>query len=151
MTEPTLPMDAEAIQAILPHRPPFLFVDRIVELDRGAGICVGEWTLAEDAWIVEGHFPGYPVMPGVIILESIAQVGAVGILTDPQHAGKIPLFAGANDVRFKRQIRPGETVRIETLITRMRGDVGWAHGRALVGDELACSADIIFAVRAVDR
>lgn len=151
MTEPTIPMDADAIQAVLPHRPPFVFVDRIVELDRGAGVCVGEWTLTEDAWIVEGHFPGYPVMPGVIILESIAQVGAVGILTDPRHAGKIPLFAGADDVRFKRQVRPGETVRIETLITRMRGDVGWAQGRAFVGEELACSADIIFAVRAVER
>lgn len=143
-------MDAEAIQAILPHRPPFLFVDAIVELDREAGVCVGEWTLTEDAWIVAGHFPGYPVMPGVIILEAIAQVGAVGVLTDPVHAGKLPLFAGADNVRFKRQVRPGDKLRIETVITRMRGDVGWAGGRALVGEELACSADIIFAVRAAE-
>jgi 3-hydroxyacyl-[acyl-carrier-protein] dehydratase len=145
-------LDAEQIQQLIPHRPPFLLVDRIVELEAGKRI-VGEKTvsLEHDAFL-RGHFPDYPVMPGVLIVEALAQAGAVLVMHDPAQAGpgKMPLFARIDNCRFRQQVRPGDTLRLEVEVTSFRAPVGKAHARALVGDKLACEADLTFALGSVD-
>lgn len=133
--------------AVLPHRPPFLFIDSVDEVGPGARV-VATKLVRPDEWVLEGHFPDYPVLPGVIILEAMAQAGAILILLAPEHAGKIPLFAGADKVRFKQQVRPGDALRVTMEVTRMRGDIGWGNGTAHVGEKLACTAEIVFALRA---
>jgi 3-hydroxyacyl-[acyl-carrier-protein] dehydratase len=139
-------MDADQIQAIIPHRPPFLLIDRIVELEPGKRI-VGqkEVSLSRDDFL-RGHFPDYPVMPGVLIVEALAQTGAVLVMQDPANAGKLPFFARIDNCRFRQQVRPGDTLRLEVEVTSFRGPVGKAHGRALVGTTLACEADLTFAL-----
>src|SRR6266542_4437386 len=139
-------LDAEQIQAIIPHRAPFLLIDRIVELEPGRR-CVGEKdvSLSGDAFL-HGHFPDYPVMPGVLIVEALAQTGAVLVMQDPANAGKLPFFARIDNCRFRQQVRPGDTLRLEVEVTSFRGPVGKAHARALVGDTLACEADLTFAL-----
>jgi 3-hydroxyacyl-[acyl-carrier-protein] dehydratase len=143
-------LDAAQIQAIIPHRTPFLLVDRILELEAGKR-CVGEKdvSLSSDAFL-RGHFPEYPVMPGVLIVEALAQTGAVLVMQDPAHAGKLPFFARIDNCRFRRQVRPGDTLRLEVDVTSFRGPVGKAHGRALVGSTLACEADLTFALGAAE-
>lgn len=146
MSDLILPLGREQIEAILPHRPPFLFVDTIDELEPGRR-SAGTFRLTEDAWIVKGHFPGYPVMPGVIIMEAIAQVGAVCMLVADEWAGKLLVFAAADKVRFRRPVRPGDKVALRAEITRTRGPVGWAAGTAHVDDALVCSAEMVFAIK----
>ncbi len=142
-------LDAAQIQAIIPHRPPFLLLDRVVELEPGKRI-VGhkDVTLSDD--FVRGHFPDYPVMPGVLIVEALAQAGAVLVMHDPANAGKLPFFARIDHCRFRLQVRPGDTLRLEVEVTSFRGPVGKAHGRALVGDNVACEADLTFAFGKVE-
>ncbi len=139
-------LDAEQIQALIPHRPPFLLIDRVIELDRGQRI-VGLKTvsLEHDAFL-QGHFPDYPVMPGVLIVEALAQAGAVLVMEDRSHTGKIPYFARIDNCRFRQQVRPGETLRLEVEVTSFRDPVGKAHARALVDGKLACEADLTFAL-----
>jgi len=141
-------IDAAEIQRILPHRYPFLLVDRIVELEplrRAVGI--KQVTINEPFF--QGHFPGYPVMPGVLIVEAMAQVGGVAVGSAPENRGKLALFAGIDNVRFKRQVKPGDTLRIEVEIKQIRRGVGAGSGTATVNGELACRGDILFAL--VDR
>lgn len=139
-------LDTEQIKARIPHRPPFLLVDRILEIDSGKRIVgIKEVSLEKDEFL-RGHFPGYPVMPGVLIVEALAQTGAVLVLDDPEYAGKLAFFARIDNCRFRQQVRPGDTLRLEVEVTSFRDPVGKAHGRALVDNKLVCEADLTFAL-----
>jgi len=140
-----LPLDRTGIEAIIPHRDPFLLVDEIVELAPGER-AVGHYHVRDDAWYLRGHFPGRPIMPGVLQVEALAQVGAVCGLSAPGFAGRLALFAGIDDVRFKRIVVPGDTLTLTCEITRLRGPIGKADATATVGDELACRAALTFAL-----
>ena len=138
-------LTAQQIQEILPHRYPFLLVDRILEMEEGKkAIGLKNVTINEEFF--NGHFPGYPVMPGVLIVEALAQVGAVAMLSIEENRGRIGFFAGIDNCRFKRQVTPGDTLRLEVEITRMRGMIGKGKAIATVDGEIACEADITFAL-----
>jgi 3-hydroxyacyl-[acyl-carrier-protein] dehydratase len=139
-------LDAADIQALIPHRPPFLLVDRIVEIESGKRIVgIKSVDLARDTYL-RGHFPDYPVMPGVLIVEALAQAGAVLVMEDPANAGKLPFFARIDNCRFRQQVRPGDELRLEVEVSSFRDPVGKAHGRALVDGKLVCEADLTFAL-----
>lgn len=140
-------LDRAAIEAIIPHRDPFLLVDRVLTLEPGVR-ALGELEVTESAFWVPGHFPGYPVMPGVLIVEALAQVGAVALLSLPENRGKLAFFAGIDKVRFKRQVVPGDVLTLECEITKARASIGFGEARALVGGELACSGTLMFAIGA---
>lgn len=139
-------LDTAAIKEIIPHRDPFLLVDRVEGLVPGES-AVGYLDVRSDTFWVPGHFPGYAVMPGVLIVEALAQVGAVALLSLPDNRGRIALFAGIDKVRFKRQVRPGDTLRLECAITKTRGPIGFGTARATVDGELACSGELMFAIQ----
>ena len=146
----TIVLTGEQIQALIPHRPPFLLLDSIVELEPGKRI-VGLKAVSTDTdTYLRGHFPDYPVMPGVLIVEALAQAGAVLVMHDPVNKGKLPFFARIDNCRFRQQVRSGDTLRLEVDVTSFRDPVGKAHGRALVGDTLVCEADLTFALGKAD-
>ncbi|AEG61851.1 3-hydroxyacyl-ACP dehydratase FabZ [Desulforamulus ruminis] len=138
-------LDINAIQQILPHRYPFLLVDRILEVEEGKKV-VGIKNVSMNEPFFQGHFPNYPVMPGVLIIEAMAQMGAVAILSMPAFAGRIALLAGIDKARFRRQVVPGDTLRIEVEVLKLRGTVGKSQARAYVGEELAVEAELMFAL-----
>lgn len=138
-------LDVKQIQEIIPHRFPFLLVDRILELDEGKR-AVGIKNVSVNEAHFQGHFPEHPVMPGVLIVEALAQVGAVAVLKMPQYAGKIVFFAGIDKVRFRRQVVPGDQLRLEVELTKLRGPVGKGIGKAYVGGELATEGELTFMI-----
>ncbi len=138
-------LDARQIQEIIPHRYPMLLVDRILELEPGVR-AVGIKNVSHgDAFFV-GHFPGYPVMPGVLIVEALAQVGAVALLQMPEHRGKLVFFAGIDGVRFKRQVVPGDVLRLEVELGKLRRGFGSGNATATVDGLLAAQGQLLFAV-----
>ncbi|MEM9520321.1 MAG: 3-hydroxyacyl-ACP dehydratase FabZ [Actinomycetota bacterium] len=132
-------------EAVIPHRPPFLFVDELVELVPGER-AVGRWTLTGDEAFFAGHFPGRPTLPGVLMCEAIAQVGAVALLTDDRYAGKLPLFGGLDSARFRRQVGPGDTLDLTVEMGRLSARAGKGSGTAIVNGELAVSCDLMFVI-----
>ena len=142
---PARELGAVEIQRIIPHRYPFLLVDRVIELEPGQR-AVGIKNVTMGDPFFQGHFPGYPVMPGVLIVEALAQVGAVGLLTTDQFKGQLALFAGIEKVRFKRQVKPGDTLRLEVDLGQVRRGIGTGTGTATVAGELACRGEFMFAV-----
>ncbi|MHB1413310.1 MAG: 3-hydroxyacyl-ACP dehydratase FabZ [Thermoleophilia bacterium] len=138
-------LSQEQIKQIIPHRDPFLFLDEITELVPGARAVALKHVRAGEPHF-QGHFPGQPIMPGVLIVEGLAQAGAVAALSLPENKGKLVLFAGIDGARFRRPVVPGDTLRLEVEMTRMRGRVGKAEAQAFVGGELACRAELTFAI-----
>ncbi|MEW5762968.1 MAG: 3-hydroxyacyl-ACP dehydratase FabZ [Bacillota bacterium] len=136
-------LDVNAIQEIIPHRHPFLFVDRIVALEPGKR-AVGIKNVTAGEWFFQGHFPAYPVLPGVLIIEALAQVGAVVALSLPEMRGRIPLFTGIDRARFRRQVRPGDCLRLEVELTHLRGQLGKCRAVASVEGKVACEAELMF-------
>jgi 3-hydroxyacyl-[acyl-carrier-protein] dehydratase len=139
-----LPLGAAEIRDLIPHRYPFLLVDRIVELEPGLR-AVGIKNVTQNEPFFQGHFPDYPVMPGVLIIEAMAQVGAVGVMAGGEHKEKLALFAGIDGVRFRRQVVPGDVLTMEVEIDRLKRRVGRGTGRAAVGGERVCEARLMFA------
>lgn len=145
MSDATTILDSVQIQKIIPHRYPFLLVDRIVELTPGER-AVGIKNVSSTEAHLHGHFPEYPVMPGVLIVEAIAQTGCVALLVQDEMKGKLALFAGIDKVRFKRQVKPGDVLRMEVTLGQFRRNIGTGTGVATVDGEVACTAELTFAL-----
>lgn len=139
-------MDIQEIKDTIPHRYPFLLVDKVTEIEEGKRV-VGYKNVTINEPFFQGHFPDYPVMPGVLIIEALAQVGAVAMLGMEENKGKIGFLAGVDKCRFKRQVVPGDQLKLEVEITRIKGPIGKGKGTATVNGEIACQAEIMFAIK----
>lgn len=138
-------MNIMDIQKILPHRPPFLLIDRVVEMEEGKKVvAIKNVTINEDFF--KGHFPQEPVMPGVLIIEALAQTGAVALLSKEENKGKIAYFGGINKAKFRRKVVPGDTLRLEVEIIKYRGVAGVGKGTAYVGGEKAAEGELMFVI-----
>jgi len=138
-------LDAKEIQNIIPHRYPFLLVDKILEIEEGRR-AVGIKNVTVNEPFFQGHFPGNPIMPGVLIVEAMAQVGAVSILAMEEYKGKLAVFTGIDKLRFKKQVVPGYTLRMEVTMLAMKRGIGKAKAEAYVGEQLAVSGELMFAI-----
>lgn len=127
----------------LPHRAPFLLLDTILSIEPGLR-ATATWTLTGEEYFFPGHFPGRPITPGVLLLESMAQCGGVAVMADPHYTGKLALFGGIENARFRRQVLPGDTVLLETEMTKLSARGGRGHGRASVNGQVAAEADLLF-------
>lgn len=138
-------LNREQIMEIIPHRDPFLLIDEIIELEPSKR-AVGVKYLTENEFYFKGHFPGQPVMPGVLIVESLAQVGAVAVLSMPENKGKVAFFGSVKEAKFRSMVKPGDTLRLEVEMTRLRSRAGTGLGKAYVGDTLACECEMMFVI-----
>ena len=128
---------------VLPHRPPFLFIDEVIELVDGES-AVGLWNLSGNEWFFPGHFPGRPTLPGVLMCEAIAQLGAYVVLGNQKYVGKLPLFGGLDSARFRKQVGPGDQLRLEVTLGKMSARAGKGSGRAVLNGEVACECELFF-------
>ncbi len=138
----TAPQEADFV-ALLPHRPPFLFVGEVESCSPGES-CIARYRVTGEEPFLAGHFPGNPIVPGVIQLEALAQVGAIALRADPRYADRLPLFGGVEKARFRRIVRPGDEMLLEVIITRLASRGGWGDARASVNGDTVCDARIFF-------
>ncbi|MBQ4271050.1 MAG: 3-hydroxyacyl-ACP dehydratase FabZ [Clostridiales bacterium] len=138
-------LDIKGIMEIIPHRHPFLLIDKVEDYEPGQ-YCIAYKNITYDESFFRGHFPEYPITPGVLMVEALAQAGAVAILSQEEFKGKIAVFAGIDNCKFKKQIVPGDTVRLETKITQVRGPVGVGEAEATVDGKIAVKCTLKFAI-----
>lgn len=138
-------LDIEQIKTILPHRLPFLLIDRVVDHQPGAWAKAIKCVTANE-WFFAGHFPDQPIMPGVLILEALAQTGAIALLSLPGNSGRIALFGGVKEARFKSKVVPGDVLELECTLTRQRGPIGFGQALASVNGCVACKAELSFVI-----
>ncbi len=138
-------LDITQIKEIIPHRYPFLLIDKILEIENGKR-AVGLKNVTANEPFFAGHFPDYPVMPGVLIVEALAQVGAVAMLNQEENKGRLAFFTGIDNCRFKKQVKPGDQLRLEVEIIRVKGPIGKGKGIATIDGELVCETEIMFAL-----
>ena len=139
------PLGRREIEEIIPHREPFLLLDEVTEIEPGVRV-VARKLVRDEEWYLSGHFPGRPIMPGVLMVEAMAQAGAVAVLAEEENRGKLALFAGIDDVRFKRIVEPGDQLELTCELERLRGPIGRGRARATVGGDLAVRGTLTFAL-----